>query len=98
MRPSFFVRSYRSRYASSRALDDLYHVDPPPAAHKIRELFYNLFMFEDHTLHFYFLGGPDFIVGPAADPAWPTRPPRSADAQRDISSVPSPKMLSPFLA
>ena len=21
-------------------------------------------MFEDHTLHFYFLGGPDFIVGP----------------------------------
>ncbi len=52
--------------ASARALDDLYHVDPPPAAHKIRELFYNLFMFEDHTLHFYFLGGPDFIVGPTA--------------------------------
>ncbi len=50
--------------ASTRALDDLYHVDPPPAAHKLRELFYNLFMFEDHTLHFYFLGGPDFIVGP----------------------------------
>ncbi len=23
-------------------------------------------MFEDHTLHFYFLGGPDFIVGPDA--------------------------------
>ncbi len=55
--------------ASARALDDLYHVDPPPAAHKIRELFYNLFMFEDHTLHFYFLGGPDFIVGPTAPPA-----------------------------
>ena len=52
--------------ASARALDDLYHVDPPPAGHKIRELFYNLFMFEDHTLHFYFLGGPDFIVGPTA--------------------------------
>jgi F420-non-reducing hydrogenase large subunit len=52
--------------AASRALDDLYHVDPPPSAHRLRELFYNLFMFEDHTLHFYFLGGPDFIVGPAA--------------------------------
>ncbi len=52
--------------ASARALDDLYHVEPPPAAHKLRELFYNLFIFEDHTLHFYFLGGPDFIVGPAA--------------------------------
>ncbi len=52
--------------ASTRALDALYHVDPPVAAHKVRELFYNLFMFEDHTLHFYFLGGPDFIVGPSA--------------------------------
>jgi len=55
--------------AATRALDALYHVDPPPAAHKIRELFYNLFMFEDHTLHFYFLGGPDFIVGPSAPAA-----------------------------
>ncbi|MCX6551621.1 MAG: Ni/Fe hydrogenase subunit alpha [Acidobacteria bacterium] len=55
--------------ASARALDALYHVDPPPAAHKLRELFYNLFTFEDHTLHFYFLGGPDFIVGPSAPAA-----------------------------
>ena len=55
--------------ASTRALDDLYHVDPPPAAHRIRDLFYSLFMFEDHTLHFYFLGGPDFIVGPTAPAA-----------------------------
>lgn len=55
--------------ASTRTLDDLYHVDPPPVAHKLRELFYNLFMFEDHTLHFYFLGGPDFIVGPTAPAA-----------------------------
>jgi F420-non-reducing hydrogenase large subunit len=55
--------------ASTRALDDLWHVDPPPAGHTLRDLFYNLFMFEDHTLHFYFLGGPDFIVGPAAPAA-----------------------------
>ena len=31
---------------------------------KIRELVYNTFMVEDHALHFYFLGGPDFVVGP----------------------------------
>jgi F420-non-reducing hydrogenase large subunit len=54
---------------SAKALDDLYSVEPPPAAKKIRELVYNTFMFEDHNLHFYFLGGPDFIVGPAAPKA-----------------------------
>jgi F420-non-reducing hydrogenase large subunit len=52
--------------ASTKALDDLYQVTPPPAALKIRELVYNTFMVEDHTLHFYFLGGPDFVVGPRA--------------------------------
>lgn len=52
--------------ASTKTLDDLYGVDPPPSAKKIRELAYNIFMLEDHALHFYFLGGPDFIVGPAA--------------------------------
>ena len=52
--------------ASGKALDDLYKVDPPPAAKKIRELINSSFMAEDHTLHFFFLGGPDFIVGPQA--------------------------------
>ena len=52
--------------ASTKALDDLYGVEPPPAARAIRELVYNAFMFEDHALHFYFLGGPDFVVGPEA--------------------------------
>src|SRR5512140_119851 len=55
--------------ASTKALDDLYQVTPPPAARKIRELVYNTFMVEDHTLHFYFLGGPDFVVGPKAPAA-----------------------------
>lgn len=50
--------------ASGKALDDLYNVNPPPAAKKIRELINSAFMFEDHILHFFFLGGPDFIVGP----------------------------------
>jgi F420-non-reducing hydrogenase large subunit len=52
--------------AGTKALDDLYKVDPPAAAKKIRELIYNLFMLEDHALHVYILGGPDFIVGPDA--------------------------------
>lgn len=54
--------------ASTKALDDLYHVEPPPAARKVRELVYHAFMLEDHALHVYILGGPDFIVGPEAPP------------------------------
>src|SRR5271157_4123478 len=52
--------------ASTKALDDLYRVDPPIEAKKIRELAYNIFILEDHALHVYILGGPDFIVGPNA--------------------------------
>jgi F420-non-reducing hydrogenase large subunit len=55
--------------AATKALDDLYKVTPPPAARKIRELIYSTFMVEDHALHFYFLGGPDFVVGPEAPKA-----------------------------
>ncbi len=55
--------------ASTKTLDDLYGVQPTPTARAIRELFYNLFTFEDHALHYYFLGGPDFIVGPDAPAA-----------------------------
>jgi len=55
--------------ASTKTLDDLFGVEPPPAAKKIRELIYSLFMLEDHALHFYILGGPDFIVGPRAPKA-----------------------------
>jgi F420-non-reducing hydrogenase large subunit len=52
--------------ASTKTLDDLFKVEPPNAAKKIRELIYSIFMLEDHALHFYILGGPDFIVGPSA--------------------------------
>lgn len=55
--------------AATKALDALYQVAPPPAGRKIRELVYNTFMVEDHALHIYYLGGPDFIVGPKAPPA-----------------------------
>lgn len=50
--------------ASTKALDSLYKVSPPEAAKKIRELIYSAFVMEDHALHFYFMGGTDFLVGP----------------------------------
>ena len=55
--------------ASTKTLDALFHVDPPPAAKKLRELFYSIFYATDHTTHFYALGGPDFVMGPDAPPA-----------------------------
>ncbi|MFN4217826.1 MAG: Ni/Fe hydrogenase subunit alpha [Candidatus Bipolaricaulia bacterium] len=55
--------------ASTKALDDLYKVEPPAAAKKVRELVYSTFFVEDHALHFFFLGGPDFVVGPTAPKA-----------------------------
>lgn len=55
--------------AATKCLDDLYQVEPTPAGRKIRELVYNAFMLEDHALHVFVLGGPDFIVGPEAPPA-----------------------------
>jgi F420-non-reducing hydrogenase large subunit len=55
--------------AASKALDSLFQVEPPAAAKVIRELVYCAFVTEDHALHLYFLGGPDFIAGPAASKA-----------------------------
>ena len=52
--------------ASSKALDDLFHVDPPSPAKKLRELLYSAFYVTDHTTHFYILAGPDFVMGPDA--------------------------------
>jgi F420-non-reducing hydrogenase large subunit len=52
--------------ASTKALDALFHVDPPPTAKKLREMFYSIFFATDHTTHFYALGGPDFVMGPDA--------------------------------
>src|SRR4030065_764905 len=55
-------------YASVKALDQAFNVEPPSAAKKLRELQYAGYFIYDHTPHFYFLGGPDFVVGPDAPP------------------------------
>ncbi len=54
--------------ASVKACDAVYHVEVPPAAKKLRELFYSAFYVADHMTHFYILAGPDFVLGPDAPP------------------------------
>src|SRR5512137_2865147 len=53
-------------YAATKALDAAFGVEPTETAKKLRELMYAGYYIYDHTLHFYFLGGPDFVVGPDA--------------------------------
>lgn len=52
--------------AATKALDMLYGVEPSSAVKKLREMFYCAFYVTDHTVHFYALGGPDFVIGPDA--------------------------------
>jgi F420-non-reducing hydrogenase large subunit len=53
--------------ASAKAADAVFGVQIPEAATKLRELSYMLEMAADRILHFYFLAGPDFVMGPDAD-------------------------------
>ena len=55
-------------FASTKALDDAFNVEPTNTAKKLRELMYCGYFIYDHILHFYYLGGPDFVVGPDAPP------------------------------
>ncbi len=55
--------------ASTKATDAVYHVDPPSAAKKLRELYYSAHMMHSHIAHFYALAAPDFVLGPTSDPA-----------------------------
>jgi F420-non-reducing hydrogenase large subunit len=55
--------------AAAKAGDAVYHVAPPSAAKKLRELLYASFFVADHATHFYALGAPDFVVGPDAPKA-----------------------------
>jgi len=55
--------------ASTKCLDDVFGVEPPPAAKKLREMAYSLYSFYDKLIHFYFLAAPDFVVGPDAPAA-----------------------------
>ncbi len=52
--------------AATKALDDMFQIEPTSTAKKIRELLYSAFFVTDHTTHFYILAGPDFVMGPNA--------------------------------
>jgi len=56
-------------FAATKALDDAFNVEPTPVSKKLRELMYAGYFIYDHILHFYYLGGPDFVVGPDAPAA-----------------------------
>jgi F420-non-reducing hydrogenase large subunit len=53
--------------ASAKATDAVFGVEPPPAGRKLRELCNSIAYMEEHILHFYFLAGADFVLGPGAD-------------------------------
>ena len=55
--------------ASAKANDAVFGVTPPPAGRKLRELCNAIAFTEEHILHFFFLAGADFVMGPDADPA-----------------------------
>lgn len=55
--------------ASGKATDRVFGVEPPPAAKKLRELFYMAHFVHSHIAHFYALAAPDFVMGPTSDPA-----------------------------
>ena len=55
--------------SSAKATDAVFGLKPPETAEKLRELMLMGQYIHSHSLHFYFLGAPDLIMGPDADPA-----------------------------
>jgi len=53
--------------AAAKATDAVFGVEPPPTGKKLRELCNSVAYMEEHILHFYFLAGADFLLGPSAD-------------------------------
>ena len=55
--------------ASAKATDQIFGLEPPETAKKLRELMLLGQYIHSHALHFYFLGAPDLVMGPDSDPA-----------------------------
>jgi F420-non-reducing hydrogenase large subunit len=55
--------------ASGKAIDAVFGVEPASTGKKLRELCNSIAFMEEHILHFYFLAGADFVMGPDADPS-----------------------------
>jgi len=52
--------------AAAKATDGVFGVKPAPAGARLRDLCNSIAYTEEHILHFYFLAGPDFVMGPDA--------------------------------
>jgi len=53
--------------ASAKTNDAVFGVEPAPAGKKLRDLCNSIAFCEEHTLHFFFLAGPDYVMGPDCD-------------------------------
>ncbi len=53
--------------ASAKATDAVFGVEPAPTGKKLRDLCNSIAYMEEHILHFFFLTGADFVLGPDAD-------------------------------
>ncbi|UCC96738.1 MAG: Ni/Fe hydrogenase subunit alpha [Phycisphaerales bacterium] len=53
--------------ASAKANDAVFGVTPPPAGRKLRQLCNAVAYTEEHILHFFFLSGADYVMGPDSD-------------------------------
>jgi len=61
--------AWQHHLAAAKANDIVFGVEPPPAAKKLREFCQSISYCSNKILYFYFLTGPDLIMGPGADPA-----------------------------
>ncbi len=55
--------------AAAKATDNVFGLEPPETAKKLRELLLLGQYIMSHSLHFYFLAAPDLVLGPESDPA-----------------------------
>ncbi len=61
------VCPWHHHLASAKANDAVFGVQIPPAGKKLRDLCQSIASCSDKILHFFFLAGPDFVMGPDAD-------------------------------
>ena len=61
------VCPWHHHLASAKANDAVFGVTPPPAGTKLRDLCQSIAFCSDKILHFFFLAGPDLVMGPDAD-------------------------------
>ncbi|MCK4292998.1 MAG: Ni/Fe hydrogenase subunit alpha, partial [Planctomycetes bacterium] len=61
------VCPWHHHLASAKANDAIFDVTPPPTGTKLRDLCQSIAFCSDKILHFFFLAGPDFVMGPDAD-------------------------------